>query len=377
MKLKYNFRFSYIAILLLAAVLNLLGVLVVRSASGLDSSAVSWQIIGSVVGFILCIVISFIDYHRLMKIWVFVYIAIIGILLAVLLYGKVSHGAGRWLVLPVIGKVQPAEFAKAGLIFCYASFFEKHQNYLNEPKIVFLSLFLFAVPAVLILLEPNLSTTIIFFVIFACMYLVAGLNLKNIGLFTGIIAVFTGAMYFLFSTGRYENIPFLQDYQKRRILSFLDPAADADAYLQQANSILAIGSGGFFGKGLNSTDISSVKAGNFLIEEDTDFIFAIIGEELGFRGAIVILLLFLLLIFVILTVASKSNDAAGCVMCVGIAAWLGFQTFTNIAVSTALFPNTGVTLPFFSRGVSSLMAIYIGLGLVLNVILQTTSRERK
>lgn len=377
MKLKYNFRFSYIAILLLAATLNLFGVLAVGSASGMDNSVVSWQIIGSVIGFILCIIISFFDYHKLMKIWGFVYVAVIGILVAVLLFGNDHHGAGRWLDLPVIGQVQPAEFAKAALIFCYACLFEKQKNVLNEPKSIFISLLLFAVPAVLILIEPNLSTTIIFFVIFACMYLVAGLNLKNIGLFTGIITVFAGTVYFLFVSGRYENIPFLKDYQKRRILSFLNPASDPDAYRQQANSILAIGSGGFFGKGLNNTDISSVKAGNFLIEEDTDFIFAIIGEELGFRGSILILLLFLILIFAILWAAGKANDVAGSVMCVGIAAWLGFQTFTNVAVATALFPNTGVTLPFFSRGVSSLIAVYIGLGLVLNVILQTTSRERK
>jgi len=377
MKLKYNFRLSYVLILLLAAVLNLLGVLVVRSATNMNNDAVTWQLIGSVAGFMLCIFISFFDYRKLMKIYFFVFFAILGILGAVLLFGESTNGAGRWIILPVIGKVQPAEFAKAGLIFCYASFFEKHKNDLNEPKTVFLSLLMFAFPALLIFLEPNLSTTIIFFVIFACMYMVAGLSTKNIGLFAGILAVFSGAVYFLFATGRYENIPFLQDYQKKRILSFLDPSSDADAYRQQANSILAIGSGGFFGKGLNSTDISSVKAGNFLIEEDTDFIFAIIGEELGFRGAIIILLLFLLLIFAILWVAGKANDVAGCVMCVGVAVWIGFQTFTNIAVSTALFPNTGVTLPFFSRGVSSLVAVYIGLGLVLNVILQTSSRERK
>lgn len=156
----------------------------------------------------------------------------------------------------------------------------------------------------------------------------------------------------------------------------MDPGSDADAFLQQANSIIAIGSGGFFGKGLYNTDIDSVKAGNFLIEEETDFIFAVVGEELGFRGCLLILVLFLLLIFVILAAASKANDVAGCVMCVGVAAWIGFQTFTNIAVATAIFPNTGVTLPFFSKGVSSLLSVYIGLGLVLNVILQTKSRER-
>jgi len=377
MKLKVTFRPSYIVILLLAAILNLIGVLVVRSATNMDTDAVSWQIIGSVVGFVGCIVLSLIDYHKLMKVHWIVYIAIVGILLAVLFLGEEANGAGRWITLPVIGKLQPAEFAKAGLVFCFAAYFEKHKNNLNEPRTILICIVLFALPAVLILLEPNLSTTIICFVIFACMYISAGLSWKNIALFSGIIIVIVAVIYFLFATERYENIPFLQDYQKKRILSFLDPSSDADAYRQQLYSIMAIGSGGFFGKGLNNTDVSSVKGGDFLIEEDTDFIFAIIGEELGFRGAIVILILFLVLIFAILFVAGKSNDIAGCVMCVGIGAWLAFQTFTNIAVSTALFPNTGVTLPFFSRGVSSLIAVYAGLGLVLNVILHTSSRERK
>lgn len=376
MKLKYNFRLSYIIILILAATLNLLGVLMVRSASNLNSDVVVWQIIGSVAGFMVCLIISFLDYHRLMKLAVPAYLFVMAFLLAVLLFGKSANGAGRWIVLPVVGQIQPAEFAKPGMIFCFACFFEKYKNQLNEPKTVVMAILMFAAPALLIFMEPNLSTTIIFFVIFACMFFASGLSLRLTGIFAGIVAVFIGVFYFLFSTGRYENIPFIKDYQKKRILSFLDPSSDADAFRQQANSILAIGSGGFFGKGLYNTDISSVKAGNFLIEEDTDFIFAIVGEELGFRGSVLILVLFLLLIFVILWVAGKANDIAGSTMCVGIAAWLGFQTFTNIAVSTALFPNTGVTLPFFSRGVSSLAAVYIGLGLVLNVILQTNTRER-
>lgn len=376
MNFKYNFKLSYIVVLILAATLNLLGVLVVRSASGMNADIVSFQIIGSVAGFILCMVISFFDYHKLMKLAIPAYVFILALLFAVLIWGATHNGAGRWIVLPVLGQVQPAEFAKAGLIFCFACFFQQHEQDLNEPKTIVMSLIMFALPAVMIFLEPNLSTTIIFFVIFACMLYVSGISMRWLGILVSIATVFVSSLYFLFVTGRYENIPFIQDYQKKRILSFLNPGSDMDSYRQQANSIIAIGSGGFFGKGLYNTDISSVKAGNFLIAEETDFIFAIIGEELGFRGALFILFLFVLLIFVILWIAGKANDVAGNVMCVGVAAWIGFQTFTNIAVATALFPNTGVTLPFFSKGVSSLVAVYIGLGLVLNVCLQTKSRER-
>ena len=168
-----------------------------------------------------------------------------------------------------------------------------------------------------------------------------------------------------------KDISKEKEYQRNRILGFLFPEQYSDTFLQQKNSIMAIGSGGFFGKGLYNTDISSVKAGNFLIEEDTDFIFAIIGEELGFRGSMGILFLYILLIMLILWIGLKSKNLTGSAICVGVAAWLGFQTFTNVAVATAIFPNTGVTLPFISRGASSLLSVYIAIGIILNVGLQS------
>lgn len=362
---------NYILILILAASLNLLGVMVVRSATNMDNDIVTRQIIGSVAGFIMCMVISFINYKFLLKISGPIYIAILGILAAVLAWGAAHHGAGRWITVPVLGQIQPAEFAKPALIICFSAFFYRNEYSLNEPKTFFTACAMFGIPAVLIFLEPNLSMTIIFLVIFACMIFAAGLSGKLIGMAGGIGAFFLSVIYFLFSTGRYEAIPFIKDYQKQRILSFISPEEHSDTILQQANSVLAIGSGGFFGKGLYNTDISSLKAGNFLIEEETDFIFAVIGEELGFRGSVFIILLYFLLILVILGVAGRAQDVAGTCICVGVAAWIGFQTFTNIAVATNLFPNTGVTLPFFSKGVSSLASLYMGLGLVLNVGLQT------
>lgn len=371
MKFNYNFKLSYVLVMLLAAALNLLGVMVVRSASNMDADVTTWQIFGSVAGFILCLFISLFSYRKLLRFSSAFYIAILLILAAVIVWGGIHHGAGRWITLPVVGQIQPAEFAKAGMIFCFAAYFDKYSNSLSEPRTVFFAVIMFAIPAVLIFIEPNLSTTIIFFVIFVCMYIAAGLSTRLIGIFGGLFSMMIVALYFLFATGRYESIPFIKDYQKQRILSFLDPSSDPDSYLQQLHSIMAIGSGGFFGKGLYNTDIGSLKAGNFLIEEDTDFIFAVIGEELGFRGGIAILVLYFLLILVILWIAGRADDVAGSVICVGVAAWLGFQAFTNIAVATAVFPNTGVTLPFFSRGVSSLAAVYIGLGLVLSVDLHT------
>ena len=371
MKSKYSIKAHSLFLLAVVTALNFLGILILRSASNMDAAIVSRQIIGSLTGFAVCLVISFMDYNRLVRYNFLIYMGVVIMLAAVAVWGAVHKGAGRWIVLPVVGQIQPAEFVKAGLILYFGGFFGKNRDRISEPGTLFLAILLFAIPALLVFIEPNLSTTIILTVIFAVMLVVSGLSVSWILLFAALAAAAAGLLVFLFTTDNYQLIPFIQGYQKNRILSFLYPEQYSDTFFQQANSIMALGSGGFFGKGLYNTDIGSVKAGNFLIEEDTDFIFAIIGEELGFRGCLAILLLYVALILVILWIAVKSKNLAGAVICAGVAAWIGFQTFTNIAVATALFPNTGVTLPFFSRGASSLLSLYIGIGMVSNIGLQT------
>ena len=150
-----------------------------------------------------------------------------------------------------------------------------------------------------------------------------------------------------------------------------DPAtyADTEAY-QQLNSVIAIGSGQLWGKGLNNTDIASVKNGNFLPESQTDFIFAVIGEELGFVGSAVVILLLILIAMRCVSIARVAKDTAGMVIAAGMGSLIGIQGFMNIAVATMMMPNTGLPLPFVSYGLSSLVSMYIGIGFVLNVGLQ-------
>jgi ftsW/rodA/spoVE family cell division protein len=220
------------------------------------------------------------------------------------------------------------------------------------------------------MIQPNLSTTIIMTVIVAAMTFASPLKLKWIFAFLGVVVVVLGLLFYLFSSGLYDKIPILQGYQVQRILTFLNPSENSNDYYQQMWSIMAIGSGMFNGKGLFNNSIFSVKNGNFLVEEDNDFIFAVIGEELGFRGSLIIIIIFLLIILECLIIAYRAKTLSGRLICVGVMAWIGFQTYTNIAVATGLFPNTGITLPFFSRGVSSLLSVYFGFGIVLNVALQ-------
>lgn len=287
------------------------------------------------------------------------------------MYGTASgHGAVRWIQLPILGQVQPAEFVKIGLIIFYANYFQKVKDDINLPHVIGLAAMYFAIPAVLVLLQPNLSTTIILMVIVAAIVFASPISMKWIvGVLLALLPAMIAVVY-LFRSGLYDKIPFLQGYQAERILTFINPAENTQTFYQQMYSIMAIGSGMLKGKGLNNNSIFSVKNANFLAEKDNDFIFAVIGEELGFRGSLIIIIIFLLIIIECLIIAWKARDISGRLICVGMMAWIGFQTYTNIAVATGIFPNTGITLPFFSRGVSSLISVYIGMGIVLNVALQ-------
>lgn len=359
-----NFNFRLVIYVLL---LNIFGVMVIRSATNQDMAIVSKQITGIIVGFGIVLGLSLFDYHKLLSMATLVYGLSLVLLIAVLLFGETRNNAQRWLVLPVLGQIQPSEFVKIGLIVFFAWFFNRYQEYINRFRTLALAAVLFAVPVFLILEEPDLSTSIVTIVSFTCMLFVTGISYRWIG---GALAVLIpcGALFIYLL--QYNLVPFLQGYQARRILAFVNKAKFAEENLQQNNSIMAIGSGMLKGKGLNNNTLASVKNGNFLSEEQTDFIFAVIGEELGFIGCTLVIILIALVVYECLIMASRACDMAGRLVCVGMAALVAFQSFTNIAVATGLFPNTGLPLPFVSYGVSSLISIYIGIGISLNVGLQ-------
>ncbi len=374
MKLDYDFKQYDFKLLFFIVVLNTIGIFIVRSATSAESfkdALVVRQILGSFVGLAMCVAISLFDYRKFCKYSIYIYIFSVILLAGVKIYGTASgHGATRWITVPVLGKLQPAEFVKVSLILFFADYLQKMQDEINTPHGLLLEGLYFAMPVGLVLIQPNLSTTIIMTVMVAAMTFASPLKLRFIFVFLAIVFLTLMLLFYLFSSGLYDKIPILQGYQVRRILTFLNPSENSSDYYQQMYSIMAIGSGMFQGKGLFNNSIFSVKNGNFLVEEDNDFIFAVIGEELGFRGSIIIIIIFLLIILECLIIAYRAKTLSGRLICVGVMAWIGFQTYTNIAVATGLFPNTGITLPFFSRGVSSLLSVYFGFGIVLNVALQ-------
>lgn len=374
MRFDYNLKNYDFKLVLYMIILNVFGILIIRSAvnaADFKDPQVVRQILGSFAGLAICIGLSLIDYRWIVGRANLIYFLSVALLAGVKIYGTASgHGAVRWIQLPVLGQVQPAEFVKIGLILFFAAYLQKVREEINSPHVVLMAVLYYLVPTVLILLQPNLSTAIIITVIVTAMIFASPIGFRWIlGTLAATLPV-AGAAVYLFVTGLYDKIPFLKEYQVRRIRTFLDPSSDQQAFYQQMYSMIAIGSGKLEGKGLYNTSIFSVKNGNFLAEEDNDFIFSVLGEELGFRGSVIIIIIFLLIILECLIIASKARNLSGRMICVGMMAWLGFQTYTNIAVATGIFPNTGITLPFFSRGVSSLIAVYIGMGIVLNVALQ-------
>lgn len=356
-----DYKFSLIATV---SALSIIGTLVVGSAR---ESLQNKQIFGVVTGTVLMLIVSLIDYVWIANLYWLIYAAAVGSLAMVLVIGQEVNGAKRWIDLGFT-TFQPSELAKILLIVFFAKFIMDHKNKINHKATLFKYAVLAGAPLSLILMEPNLSTTICTALVICLLIYVGGLSYRII--FTILAILIPSAVIFLVIAVQ-PNQPFLRDYQQERILAFLNPEEHmSDAAYQQNNSEMAIGSGQLMGKGLDNNTTTSVKNGNFILEPQTDFIFAIIGEELGFVGSCIVIALLLLIVIQCILIGVRSQDKAGEIICCGIGGLIGFQSFINIGVATNLVPNTGVPLPFVSYGLTSLVSLYIGIGFVLNIGLQ-------
>ena len=372
---EYNFRNFNFRLLFYVLVLNGIGIAVIASAESGQQSYINRQLIGLFGGLLLAVVLSLLNYRYVLRCSSLIYLGCVVILLAVILAGKLGGagtGSRRWIDLPVIGRFQPSEFVKIGLIIFFSWFLQKYQEKIDQPSTLFLLAAFAAIPLLLILKQPDLSTSIVIIFTILCLIYTAGISYKWI-LFAAAVTIPGVALIVYLS--QLGLMPFLEGYQVKRILAFINPGKYAELNLQQDNSKMAIGSGQLYGKGLFNNTSVSVKNGNFLSEEHTDFIFSVIGEEMGFVGSMIVLALLLLFVFECFRMAAKARDMAGKLLCTGVGTLVGFQAFTNIAVATGIFPNTGLPLPFISYGVSSLVSLYIGIGIVLNVGLQQNKLE--
>jgi rod shape determining protein RodA len=346
-------------------ILNIFGILVIGSANPAYQNK---QIIGMVLGVIVMAITSLIDYEYYMKLPWPIYVFNVCMLAVIMLpiFGHDAKGAQRWIEVGGF-KFQPSELAKILIILFFAYYLGKHYEHINQLKTIAICLLLVGVPLVLILKQPDLSTTIVTTMMFVFMMFAAGLSWKIVG---GVIAVFIPLVIVLLNVILTKGETFLAHHQYLRIMAWLRPDDYPSEALQQINSIIAIGSGQLAGKGLFNSEAASLKNGGFIIEQHTDFIFAIVGEELGFLGCAFVIIMLLFITLECIWVAKRAKDMQGRLIAVGVAAIIANQAFVNICVNTGLMPNTGLTLPFVSYGLTSLVSMYIGIGLVLNVALQ-------
>jgi rod shape determining protein RodA len=360
-------------ILLLSAVgLTVYGAMLIYSGSlttyGSPGQAlshpVSRQIAFAAVGLVAMAVLSRIEYRLFGPASLALYLASIAALLFVLAVGASAYGSRRWIVLAGT-QVQPSEIAKVCTVIMLAKYFSDNEQKMRSLRVFLTSMLIAGVPAVLVLVEPDLGSAIVFAVIWLAMVVMAGARpLHLAGLFCAVLALAPAAMYAV-----------AHDYQKERIDVWLDPSKDplgTGFNILQAE--ISIGSGGLFGKGFTHGTQTQL---DYLRTQTTDYVFSVGAEELGFIGAMVLFGLFVMLLFRCLRVAGLADDAFGRLIAVGVMAFILFQVFVNIGVNIRLVPVTGVPLPLVSQGGSSLITILASLGILQSILGHRRKRGRR
>lgn len=355
-------KLDYFLVALVCA-LNYCGLLAIQNAA---PELYQRQLIGLGIGIVLMLLISLVDYHLVLRFHWILYGAAIALLLLVLFAGSSGGGAQRWISLFGI-TFQPSEAAKILLILFYAEFIILYRKKMSLGPHLAACILLMAVPVFLVYKEPDFSTSLVMLLIFFVMMFVGGLEWQVI---VAAFAVAVPAFILVITQALSGNSRILSQYQQNRILAWFHPEnyADTTAY-QTMNSMMAIGSGGLYGKG-NDQQISSLLKTGFISESQTDFIFTVIGETFGFIGSCAAIVLIFLITLKCFLIAARAKDAQGRIIAAGMGAWIGLQSFLNIGVATGILPNTGIPLPFVSYGLTSLVCLYAGIGFTLNVRMQ-------
>ena len=347
------------ALLLAAVAIVIYGLVIISSATHINTPGeerfwfVQRQGIFAVVNAILAIFFMNFDYRGLSQHGRKLYVFNLIMLVAVMLFGHAALGAQRWIQIGPIS-LQPSEFSKLIMIICMASVLEERMGRLNTLQDLLPIAAYVGIPFILVLKQPDLGTSLVFLAIFFGMVIACGMPWR---IFTLIICAGVAALPVLWQ--------FLKDYQKMRIMVFLDPNVDPlGSGYHIIQSKIAIGSGMLFGKGLFEGTQSQL---NFLPENHTDFIFAVVGEELGFVGAVVLLLLYLIVLWRGIMIARDASDVFGRLLAVGITSMLAFHVLVNVGMTTGIMPVTGIPLPLMSYGLSSLTTNILAIAILLNI----------
>ncbi|TFH32029.1 MAG: rod shape-determining protein RodA [Anaerolineales bacterium] len=342
------------------AILTIAGVAMIRSAIGGNENLaelVLRQTIYGLIGLVVLFVTAAIDYRLWSALARPLFIFVVAALGLILSAGLVGFGSARWFNVG-IATIQPSELSKILMILVLSNYLGRNELALNQPNILIRSLIVMGFPALLVFLQPDLSTAIVLGVIWLALVWAAGAQPKHLAVIAGIALLAPILTW-----------PFLENYQKARVITFLFPNPDAQfgATYNVNQALIAIGSGGLFGQGYSSGTQVQLR---FLKVRHTDFIFSAMAEEFGFFGALIFIAVLSFIIIRCIRAARMARDTFGSLICYGIAILLAFQGFFNIAMNLKLLPVSGLPLPFFSYGGSSLLASLVGIGLVESVILR-------
>ena len=312
------------------------------------------QLIASLIGIVRAFVISFVDYKELCEYWKFHFALCVGLMVLCMFIGYAPPGTTNkaWIELPFGMSLQPSELLKISTVLMLAHFFERHKNTMNEINTIVRLVCVAGVPMAFVAIQKDMGTLIIYAIMISCMFFAAGISPKIIGRCFAAVSVAFPVLWF---TDKIDT------YQKNRILGLFHPEEYASVMWQQNMGKISIGSGRIFGKGFmvdnhNATPLAY-----------NDFMFSFIAECLGFVGTVRVLLLIVFMWLRILSIARRSIDAQGSLVCVGVFGMLMGQTFINIGMNLSLLPVIGVTLPLFSAGGTSVIVTYCAMGLVLSV----------
>ncbi len=351
-RIDYELLFATVAIIIYSLI-------IISSATHVNTPSeerfwfVQRQGIFALVNIVLAALFLNFDYRGLQNYGKKLYIFNLIMLVAVMLAGHAALGAQRWIQLGPIS-IQPSEFSKLIMIICMAAVLEEKVGALNSLQELLPVAVFVGIPFILVLKQPDLGTSLVFMAIFFGMIITCGIRLK---LLFGIFATALASMPILWH--------FLKDYQKTRIMVFIDPNVDPlGSGYHIIQSKIAIGSGMLFGKGIFQGTQSQL---NFLPENHTDFIFAVVGEEFGFVGAVILLLLYLIVLWRGIQIAKKARDMFGRLLAVGITSMLAFHVLVNVGMTTGIMPVTGIPLPFMSYGVSALTTDIWAIAILMNI----------
>jgi rod shape determining protein RodA len=357
------------------ALLTIFGITMIQSAIAgnielIEANTVQKQIIFAVSGFAILILVAMVDYRLLAALSRPLYFGMAILLAALNVVGGPLFGSARWFVLgPIL--IQPSELAKIVMIIFLADFFTQNRDRMHKVQTVARS-FLWTIGLTIwIMLQPDLSTSIVIFVIWAALLWAAGLEIKHLlaagGVGLGTLIV--GLPLLILNYDPNDESGLIKPYQIERIITFIAPADDArygSSYnVQQA--LISIGSGGWFGQGYASGSQVQLR---FLKVRHSDFIFSALSQEFGFAGALFVIALLFFIIWRCLRAARLAADTFGALICYGVATLLTFQAIVNIGMNLNLLPVTGLVLPFVSYGGSSLLSMLLSVGLVESVILR-------